>query len=414
MKRRATDPRRDPDAASARAMLALLAALAPLGCGREFFREWANQDVSEAIFEKSRDPRWRIDVFSIDPPGWRGTPTPTTATSRPRPPDDYATQALSPVPQWSYNRLIVPVEGTGYLAMLEQFQSEHPTPDPAAPRRTPPRPRPMPGPRRVPAPPTAPRQPPAVPPAVDPLDTPPIPGDPNPGEPRTSPQPIGPVRDPVPRRRRRRPAGPPAEFAGRRPAIDAHSYTRSRAEARDARHDAPRRAPRAGSDRPGGPQARTMPTTVRDNGVRLAAMQAPAPPPARPPPDQNGPEPARPRAAAGHRPAGQRQPEDRPAADPRDPRRPRPPRGPGPLQPDQPPSRPDAAAEPRGRGRRRRAGGAARHRQDRLRSRPRRSACPRDARPYKINMAQAITLALINARVYQYPARDTSTWPRCP
>ena len=24
---------------------------------REFYREWANQDVSEAVFEKSRDPR---------------------------------------------------------------------------------------------------------------------------------------------------------------------------------------------------------------------------------------------------------------------------------------------------------------------------------------------------------------------
>ena len=38
------------------------------GCTREFYREWANQDVSEAIFEKSRDPRWRLDVFSVEPP----------------------------------------------------------------------------------------------------------------------------------------------------------------------------------------------------------------------------------------------------------------------------------------------------------------------------------------------------------
>ncbi|MDE2507102.1 MAG: hypothetical protein KGM43_07830, partial [Planctomycetota bacterium] len=46
----------------------LLAITGQAGCGREFFREWANQDSSEAIFEKSRDPRWRFDVFSIDPP----------------------------------------------------------------------------------------------------------------------------------------------------------------------------------------------------------------------------------------------------------------------------------------------------------------------------------------------------------
>ena len=38
------------------------------GCTREFFREWANQDVSEALFEKSRDPRWRLDMFSVEPP----------------------------------------------------------------------------------------------------------------------------------------------------------------------------------------------------------------------------------------------------------------------------------------------------------------------------------------------------------
>ncbi len=50
------------------AALALLALGSQAGCGREFYREWANQDVSEAVFEKSRDPRWRLDMFSNDPP----------------------------------------------------------------------------------------------------------------------------------------------------------------------------------------------------------------------------------------------------------------------------------------------------------------------------------------------------------
>ena len=50
------------------AILAALAVGSQGGCTREFFREWANQDVSEAVFEKSRDPRWRIDMFSIEPP----------------------------------------------------------------------------------------------------------------------------------------------------------------------------------------------------------------------------------------------------------------------------------------------------------------------------------------------------------
>ena len=37
--------------------LALLVVAVQSGCSREFYREWANQDVSEAVFEKSRDPR---------------------------------------------------------------------------------------------------------------------------------------------------------------------------------------------------------------------------------------------------------------------------------------------------------------------------------------------------------------------
>jgi len=37
----------------------------------------------------------------------------------PAPPDDFATQALSPVPQRPEHRLIMPVEGTGYLKLLD-------------------------------------------------------------------------------------------------------------------------------------------------------------------------------------------------------------------------------------------------------------------------------------------------------
>ena len=56
-------------ARAAMAGMALGASLAPqLGCGRTFFRHWADQDVSEAVFEKTRDPRWRMDRLTIDPP----------------------------------------------------------------------------------------------------------------------------------------------------------------------------------------------------------------------------------------------------------------------------------------------------------------------------------------------------------
>src|SRR3954463_2157527 len=108
------------------ALLALALGTQP-GCQREFYREWANQDVSEAVFEKSRDPRIRMDMFSIDPPALARYADPYDPDVPPAPPDDRATQALSPTPQWPDNRLITPVEGTGYLDMLEAWRREDPT-----------------------------------------------------------------------------------------------------------------------------------------------------------------------------------------------------------------------------------------------------------------------------------------------
>lgn len=105
-------------------LLAALAVGPQAGCTREFFREWANQDVSEVVFEKSRDPRWRLDTFSIEPPALSRFADPYDQDAPPAPPDDVATEALSPVPQWPSNRLIVPAEGTGYLELLEYWQRQ--------------------------------------------------------------------------------------------------------------------------------------------------------------------------------------------------------------------------------------------------------------------------------------------------
>ena len=109
--------------------LATLSIGAPTGCGREFFRQWANQDASEAVFEKSRDPRWRLDLFTADPPALARYADPYDPDTPPAPPDDYATQSLSPVPQWPYQRLLVPPEGTGYIDLMEQWQTQN-TPAP--------------------------------------------------------------------------------------------------------------------------------------------------------------------------------------------------------------------------------------------------------------------------------------------
>ena len=82
---------------------AILTALALLGgCKRavlrEFYREWANQDVSEVVFEKSRDPRaGGIDLFlRWSSPRFRGTLIPTDQEVPPAPPDDPAAERSRP------------------------------------------------------------------------------------------------------------------------------------------------------------------------------------------------------------------------------------------------------------------------------------------------------------------------------
>ncbi len=117
------------------AALALGLATAPnFGCGREFFRQWADQDVSEAVFEKSRDPRWRLDLFSIEPPALARFADPYDVDRPPAPPDDHATEALAPTPQWPQYRLMMPLEGTGYLDQLAKGRRyDAPPPEPAEP-----------------------------------------------------------------------------------------------------------------------------------------------------------------------------------------------------------------------------------------------------------------------------------------
>jgi hypothetical protein len=138
METRDRRPFRFPHRAARAATLTLVALAAQAGCGREFYREWANQDASESVFEKSRDPRWRLDMFSIEPPALSRFADPYDPDRPPAPPDDYASEQTSPVPQWPDNRLLVPPEGTAYLDMLDNWDRNHPvTTQPAGPVRLP-------------------------------------------------------------------------------------------------------------------------------------------------------------------------------------------------------------------------------------------------------------------------------------
>ena len=65
-----------------------------------------------------------MDIFSVEPPMLSRFADPYDQEVPPAPPDDPAAEALSPVPQWPDNRLLVPVEGTGYLDLLEYWRRD--------------------------------------------------------------------------------------------------------------------------------------------------------------------------------------------------------------------------------------------------------------------------------------------------
>ena len=69
-------------------------------------------------------PRWRLDLFTIEQPMLSRYADPYDQDIPPAPPDDPAAEALSPVPQWPDNRLLMPVEGTGYQDLLEYWRRD--------------------------------------------------------------------------------------------------------------------------------------------------------------------------------------------------------------------------------------------------------------------------------------------------
>ncbi len=362
----------------------------------------------------------------------------------PAPPDDYATQALSPVPQWSYNRLIVPVEGTGYLAMLERFQSEHgelpPAPEGAV------RPRIMPEFAQPGGPASPPPASGTTSPLGDPLRTPGIPGDPRPEEfQELNRPPTG----PMPRAMPPQLGAPPAAPGGAAPpagpgAAAPNSGTPPRPLSPNsvpARTTAPPTPTPTtpGAAGAGGPQARSNPMPPKDNGVRLTAMQAPATPglpvpggptpgqalPGQPTPGQQPlprtvpPGPIAPMPGAGLRPRTRQAPSTTPGVAPpvappasedlrSDPlRTPRIPGDTGPreIQDLNAPVLPRSDLGPQGNAEAEAKGSAVEGllgtgQIDLVESEA--IGLPKEAKPYRINMAQAVSLALINARVYQF------------
>lgn len=369
MKTRDRSPRKVPRGLARMATLALVALASQAGCGREFFREWANQDASEAVFEKSRDPRWRLDLFSVDPPALARYADPYDPDRPPAPPDDYASEATSPVPQWPDNRLMVPAEGTGYIDMLEAWSRNRPAgevkrePGGGVDTSGAPRPSDAPPPPGSgatspfsPAPPgagaTAPTSSSAVPPAAG---TAPAAG-PAAGAPANSGTPVPPMSPiPVPEAVPGAPASSPPTPGGAAPA-----------ERPQARNSGKGRDPR-----------------VMLSAFQEAGLPLPAQPPGGPP-DSNTPTTAPPAGPLSTPPIGMDpNPINRDLSQPD---RPRPD-----LSPDQYRSSEAVASELAGI----LVPGAVDFDEAEA------AGLPRDSNPYVLTMEQVFTLALINSRAYQ-------------
>ena len=117
------------------AATALAGLLAAPGCTRHDFRQRADKDVEGIITQKNVFPAWQVK-------NWNAYPNPdarfadnSNPDRPPYPPDDYAARLLSPNPQKPTKRSGVGrVDGTGYLAVLENWDAQNRAedPDPAA------------------------------------------------------------------------------------------------------------------------------------------------------------------------------------------------------------------------------------------------------------------------------------------
>jgi hypothetical protein len=124
---------------SPRCLIALpavaLLVLAP-GCTRHQFRERADKDVEGIITQKNVYPDWQVKNWHVYPDP-RARFADTSSPDRPPyPPDDPAARALAPNPQRPTKKSGVGrVDGTGYVALLEQWDAENRGSDPVPPAR---------------------------------------------------------------------------------------------------------------------------------------------------------------------------------------------------------------------------------------------------------------------------------------
>jgi hypothetical protein len=105
--------------------LLAIALVGQTGCTRLFYRNQADKEVQATLTEKNKDPRWAIENWHVYPDPRARFADPTNPDRPPMPPDDPGAWDQSPHPQKPGKPGVAYFGGTGYLALLRQWDAEN-------------------------------------------------------------------------------------------------------------------------------------------------------------------------------------------------------------------------------------------------------------------------------------------------
>ena len=101
-----------------------LAILMP-GCSRRFFRNRADNEVHQILATKDKYANWKLEQFHLLPDPRARFATAGNQDRPAMPPDDPASMAMAPNPQKPGKYGIGHMEGSGYIDLLSQYDSEN-------------------------------------------------------------------------------------------------------------------------------------------------------------------------------------------------------------------------------------------------------------------------------------------------
>ncbi len=107
------------------AAVALGCAAGVSSCTRDFFRKRADNVVDAVLAQKDKYPAWHIEQYHVYPDPRARFADPTNPDRPPMPPDDPAAHDLSPNPQRPGPSGVARIEGTGYLALLDEWDRQN-------------------------------------------------------------------------------------------------------------------------------------------------------------------------------------------------------------------------------------------------------------------------------------------------